>query len=150
MKTRKIYRDSLEEEITGPIKVSVTSDGHVVERYTLANGTKRYFATLAGTHWCAHGNSIAEAVADALFKDPVRRHSVDSLVADIREGGKSRKITLSEFRMITGACLVGCREALARAGKDGSPMTAIEIRNTVSRDWGNRLLSRLGWEEVKS
>lgn len=149
MKTRKIYRDFLQEEITGPIRVKTTSDGHVVECYRLANGTRRYFATLAGTHWCAHGSTIAEAVADAIFKDPARRPSVESLVASIRGDGRSRKITLSEFRMITGACMTGARDALARAGRDGSPMTAFEVRDLISRDWGNKLISRLGWEEVR-
>lgn len=61
MKTREFYRDGLTEEISGPIRVLKTSDGHIVERYTLTNGKKRYFATLAGSHWTAHGDSIAAA-----------------------------------------------------------------------------------------
>lgn len=150
VKTRKLYKDGLEEEITGPIRVKTTSDGHVIESYRLANGKRRYFATLAGTHWCAHGSSIAEAVADAIFKDPERRPSVESLVAEIQESGKSRKITLSEFRIITGACMIGARDALDRAGRDGSPMTAFEVRDVVSREWGNKLISRLGWGDAES
>lgn len=147
MKTRKFFRDGVEEEISGPIRVSTTSDGHVVERYTLASGKRRYFATLYGTHWCAHGDSIAEAVTDAMFKDPAQRPSIDALVKTIRAAGKGRKITLSEFRILTGACLMGCKAALERAGRDTSPMTATEIRDVVSRDWGNKLLKVLGYEE---
>lgn len=147
MKVRKFFRDGLLEDISGPIRISSTSDGHVIESYRLATGKRRYFATLAGTHWCAHGNSIAEAVADAIFKDPARRPTRDSLVREINAAGRSRKITLSEFRIITGACLVGCQDALKRAGKDGSPMTAKEIRDVVSRDWGGKLISILGWED---
>jgi hypothetical protein len=148
MGTRKLYRDGLEEEITGPIRVSQTSDGHTVERYTLANGKKRFFATLAGTHWCAHGDTIANAVADALWKDPERRPSMQSLVESVK-GNRKHKFTLNEFRLITGACLTGCRSALAQAGKDESPMTAFEIRDIVSREWGNKLISLLGWEGTK-
>jgi hypothetical protein len=146
MKSRKFYRDGLEEEITGPIKVKVTSDGHTVEHYKLSTGKRKYFATLSGSHWCAHGDSVASAVADALWKDPARRPTIDALKADIVKAGKKRKITLSEFRVLTGACLSGCRTALERAGRDDSPITAFEIRDHVSKDWGGKLLSALGWE----
>jgi hypothetical protein len=149
MKTRKIYRDGLEEEIIGPIRVIHTSEGHILESYKLANGKKRFFATLAGTHWCAHGDTIANAVADALWKDPERRPSMQSLVESVK-GDKKHKFTLNEFRLITGACLTGCRAALAQAGRDESPMTAFDIRDTVSREWGTKLISVIGWEGKKS
>lgn len=150
MKVRKFYRDGLEEEITGRIHVSVTSDGHTIEAYRLASGEKRFFATLAGTHWCAHGSTVAEAVTDAIFKDPNQRPSLEALVQLIKSEGRKRKITLSEFRILTGACLVGCQEALKLAGKDGSPMTAEDIRDHLSRDWGNKLIRVLGWDKVKT
>lgn len=149
VKTRKIYRDGLEEDVSGPIRVTATMDGHTIESYKLSNGKRRFFATLSGTHWCAHGDTVADAVADALFKDPKQRPSINSLVQSINADGKKRKITLSEFRVLTGACLVGCKTALDRAGRDGSPMTAIDIRDVVSRDWGNKLLAVLGWEGKK-
>ena len=146
MEARKFYRDGLTESIIGPVKVSVTSDGHTVERYKLASGKLRFFATLARSHWSAHGDSIASAVADALWKDPARRPSIDALKAEIKKAGKNRKITLNEFRVLTGACLVGCRTALESAGRDESPLTAFEIRDHISKDWGSKLLSVLGWD----
>lgn len=146
MKARKFYRDGLDEEICGPIKVRVTSDGHTIESYKDTKGRQRYFATLSGTHWCAHGDSVASAVADALWKDPKQRPSLDSLKVEINKIGKKRKITLNEFRMLTGACLSGCRSALERAGRDDSPITAFEIRDNISKEWGNKLISVLGWE----
>lgn len=146
MNIRKIYRDGLEEKTSGPIKVFQTSDGHTIESYKLENGKQRYFATLSGSHWCAHGDSIAQAVADAIWKDPKQRPSLESLVGEINKEGKERKITLNEFRVLTGACSVGCREALSRAGKDDSPLTAFEIREDISREWGNKLISVLGWD----
>ncbi len=150
MGERKIYRDGLTEAIVGPITASVTSDGHVVESYRLANGKRRYFSTIVGSHWCAHGDTVASAIADALWKDPERRPSAQQLINEINGDGKTRKITLNEFRVITGACLTGCREALKQAGKDESPMTAYDVRDTVSREWGAKLISMLGWEEVRS
>lgn len=146
MTTRKLYHDGLEEEISGPINVRVTSEGHTVESYKDSKGRKRYFVTLYGTHWCAHGDSVASAVADALWKDPARRPALDTLKAAVRKSGKSRKITLNEFRLLTGACLLGCRQALEKSGKDETPLTALEIRDTVSKEWGNKLLSILEWD----
>lgn len=147
MKARKLYRDGLEEEIVGPIRVSQTSDGHTVERYKLSSGKRRFFATLAGTHWCAHGDTVASAVADALWKDPAKRPSMEALRESIKKVGRIHKFTLNEFRVLTGACTAGCRSALSQANRDESPMTADDIRNVVSREWGNKLLSVLGWEE---
>lgn len=147
MKSRKLYRDGLEEDISGPIEVDITSEGHVVEKYKLADGKRRFFATLAGTHFCAHGDTLAQAIADAIWKDPAKRPSLEALKESIQAEGKSRKITLNEFRLLTGACQVGCRDALTRAGRDDSPLTAYEIRDYVSRDWGRKLLSVLGWKD---
>ena len=93
------------------------------------------------------GDTIAEAVADAIFKDPAQRPSLESLAKEIRAEGKSRKVTLSEFRMLTGACLTGCKSALERAGRDTKPMTAFEIRDIVSREWGEKLIRVIGWED---
>ena len=146
----KIYRDGLDEVISGRIKTLTTPEGHTVETYTLASGKKRFFVTLVGSHWCAHGDTIADAVADAIWKDPARRPSMQSLVDSIKKDGSDRKITLNEFRVITGACLVGCKQALLKAGRDETPITAYEIRDFVSVDWGNKLLSLLGWERVES
>lgn len=150
MEARKLFRDGLEEDVIGPINVSVTSDGHTVESYKLADGRRRFFATLAGSHWCAHGNSIAEAIADSLWKDPSKRPSMEALVGSIKKEGKTHLFTLNEFRLLTGACLTGCRSALEKVGRDDSPMTAYDVRDTVSKEWGTKLLSVLGWSEVTS
>lgn len=145
MVSRKFYRDGLEEEVVGKIKVNRTSDGHTIEGYTTKSGKKKYFATLCGTHWCAHGDTIAQAVSDAIWKDPSRRPSLEALVAEIRKEGKKRLITLNEFRILTGACISGCWEALSRANRDESPMTAFDVRDIISKEWGEKLISVLGW-----
>jgi ribosomal protein L5 len=150
MEARKFYRDGLEEKINGPVRVTTTSDGHVVESYKLSNGKRRFFATLAGSHWCAHGDSVATAIADAIWKNPQKRPSMESLVVSIKNDGTDRKITLNEFRALTGACLTGCRSALVSAGKDESPLTAKEIRDVISMEWGNKLISVLGWSDLLS
>lgn len=147
MNARKFYRDGLEEEITGPIHVNHTSDGHTIEKYKLSSGKRRFFVTLAGTHWCAHGDTIANAIADALWKDPIKRPSMEVLRESIKKKGRTHKFTLNEFRLLTGACITGCRSALSQANRDESPLTADDIKSIVSKEWGNKLLSVLGWEE---
>lgn len=146
MRARKFYRDGLEEEIIGEVITSETGDGHTVESYTTKNGEKKFFVTIAGSHLCAHGRSVAEAVADALWKDEKNRPPREELVKKIRAFGQSYKLTLNEFRHLTGACLAGCESALLRAGVKEREMTPAEIYTVVSKEWGRKLLDILGWE----
>jgi len=143
-----MYRDGIEMNIDPAfgIKVSKTRNGHAVESFKV-DGVRKYFVTLKDSPYCAHGSTVAEAVADALWKDPAKRPSLEGLAETIREAGKARKISLPEFRLLTGACSEGCRVAIKRAGVSGKPMTAFDIRDKVSKDWGDKLLSVLGWGE---
>lgn len=138
------YRDGLEEEIDGPPRVFKNGEGHTIEAYKV-DGKERFFVTLAGTHWCAHGNTLAEAIADAIWKDPARRPTLEALKAEIQKAGKERLITLPEFRVLTGACQTGCLEALKSKGMDGSPMTAHDVKRHFP-EWGQKLLDVLEWE----
>ena len=142
-----VYRDGITTKIDRPVKVFKTRDGHTVERFTL-NRKHTYFVTLKGTHWCAHGTTVAEAVADAYWKNPETRPSIEAVVSRVKKRGKTKKITLNEFRTITGACREGCRQALEKAGLSGTTaMTAFDIRDKVSAEWGEKLLSILGWTD---
>ena len=141
--TYKVFRDGLEEIADSPPFVSKTRDGHTVESYTI-DGVQRFFVTLAGSHYCAHGNSIAEAVADAIWKDEKQRPSLDALKSEIQKAGRERKITLQEFRVLTGACSVGCKAALKQVGLDGSPMLARDVAKHFP-EWGGKLLQVLEW-----
>lgn len=138
-----IFRDGLEERADGPPVVSATREGHRVESYRVG-GSDRFFVTLAGSHYCAHGNTLAEAIADAIWKDEKKRPSLEAIKESIRSDGKTRKITLQEFRILTGACQTGCQVALKNAGLDGSPMRASDIKKHFP-DWGAKLLKILEW-----
>lgn len=139
------YRDGLEEEIDGRPLVRYTREGHLVEEYKV-NGKTKYFVTLSGTHYCAHGETLAEAISDATWKDKSKRPSIEALKEEINEAGKSRKITLNEFRVLTGACAEGCRVALKRKGLDESPMVGPDILKHFP-EWGGRLYEVLEWEK---
>jgi hypothetical protein len=138
------FRDGLEENIDAAPKVTLTREGHVVEAYKV-NGTPRFFVTLAGTHLCAHGSSLPEAISDALWKDEANRPTLEALRDEIRDAGRGRKITLGEFKILTGACGDGCRIALERAKLDGSPMTATAILKHFP-EWGRKLMATLEWK----
>lgn len=139
-----IYRDGIFETLDGPVEISYTREGHLVESYK-SGGQQRHFVTLVGTHWCAHGDTVADAIADALWKDPKNRPSLESLRDDIVAAGKERLITLNEFRVLTGACMAGCRAALREKGLKAEAMTAFDVRDKVNQEWGNKLLDILGW-----
>jgi len=131
------FRDGLTQEIDTQVKVKTTREGHTVEEY-LVDGVKKYFVTLAGSHYCAHGSSVGEAISDAIWKDESKRPTLNDLKKEILAAGSERKITLQEFRVLTGACLEGCRIALTRAGLSGEPMLPKEILNHFP-DWGTAL-----------
>ena len=150
MKTRKFYRDGLEQEIVGSIRIKTTPEGHIAEIYKTSDGKQNFFVTLAGSHWCSHGSSLADAIGSAIWKDPTRRPSMQALAESIKSEGRTHKFNLNEFRLLTGACLSGCRDALSQKGRDESPMTALEIRDVISTEWGEKLLLVLGWKESSS
>ena len=131
------YRDGVSLCVEGKSKSYTTRDGHVVEEYT-SEGKRGYFVTLEGTYFCAHGETLDQAIADATWKDESKRPSLEELRNEINEAGKNRKISLNEFRIITGACSEGCRIALKRAKLDGSPMTLLEIKQHFN-EWGSTL-----------
>ena len=147
LKSRVFYRDGLEEIIIGDVSVRTRPDGFMVEEYALEDGQKRFFVIKPGTGLCAHGDTEAAAVADAIWKDEETRPQLEKLRDEIVKAGKDRKISLGEFRVLTGACAVGCREAIKKAGHDGSPLTAFEIAEKINREWGEKVISILGWEK---
>jgi len=111
-----IYRDGIEHALDkGGVKVRATSDGHVIESWK-SNGKRVYFANLYDSVYCSHGDTEAQAIADAIWKDPARRPSLEALVAEIKPELATRKITLKEFRLLTGACESGCRHFLRTHG----------------------------------
>lgn len=135
---RKIYRDGIEHTLDTVVKVQVTSDGHVIESW-LSNGKRVYFANLFNSVYCAHGDTRAQAIGDAIWKDPALRPSLDALVAEIKPKIQTRKITLKEFRLLTGACQSGCEQFLRSKGLGlGVEMTLAEFI-PIGGDWARKL-----------
>lgn len=138
------FRDKITIEIDSKPKRKVTRDGHTVEEY-LVKGKKKFFVTIAGSPYCAHGETIEQAISDALWKDETKRPNMEQVRDEIRDAGPKRLITKNEFRLLTGACSEGIRVALERAKKPEVPMTAKEILK-ISESWGKQLYLVLEWK----
>lgn len=135
---RKIFRDGIEHVIDGKVTVRMTSDGHVIESWK-SNGKRVYFANIANSVYCAHGDTPADAVADAIWKDPTRRPSLEALVAEIKPVVKTRKISLQEFRVLTGACESGCRSFLEQHGLATSVKMTLAEFMPIGGEWALKL-----------
>lgn len=140
----KLFRDGLEQEIDARPIMSRTAEGHAVETY-FVKGKKKFFVTLAGLPYCAHGATLAQAIADAIWKDEKQRPTLQAVKEIICKAGKLYKISVQEFRVLTGACSEGCAMALEKAGLDGSPMVIEDVVKYFP-EWGHKLQSILEWD----
>jgi hypothetical protein len=68
VKSGQIYRDGTAENFIGRVAILKTREGHIVEKYLTDSRSERFFATLYGSTLCAHGDTIADAVANAIAK----------------------------------------------------------------------------------
>ena len=72
-------------------------------------GNEHYIATVG---WAsAHGSTAAEAIEDARFK--LLESDQDDVVQEIRE---TQRVTVGQYRAITGACREGCRQWMVSHG----------------------------------
>jgi len=136
----KIYRDGVEHTLDSGsrVKSRTTPDGHVIESW-LSKGKKVFFANLAGSVYCAHGDSEAQAIGDAVWKNPALRPSMDSLVAEIRPIVKTRKITVREFQLLTGACTSGCTHFLSENNLASDTSMTLADFLPIGGDWARKL-----------
>jgi hypothetical protein len=136
----KIYRDGIEHILDKGCRVSIrtTSDGHVIESWK-ERGKRVYFANLSDGVYCAHGETQAQAIGDAIWKDPKRRPSLEALVAEIKPKIKTRKISIKEFQILTGACQSGCVHFLKTHNLPlDTEMTLTEFM-PIGGDWAKKL-----------
>jgi len=140
----EVFRDGITHIIDAgaTIKTRITPDGHTIESW-LSQGKTIFFANLADSVFCAHGNSEAEAIGDAIWKDPIKRPKMEALAAEIRPVVETRKITVQEFRLLTGACSSGCDTFLALHKLDRSTTMTLAEFLPIGGDWAQKLRSVL-------
>ena len=138
----KVFRDGLELEVKAPPRV-VIRDGHTCETFETDEGTT-WFVTLAGSPFCAHGESFHDAVIAAKEKQNPGAGKADAIVR-VQESGH---VSLTDFCSITGACRAG---AIAWAKQEGvSIKEKLTVKDALkrldkssSRSWGERLREEL-------
>jgi len=85
-----------------------------------------------GNHW-AHGKTVKEAIQDATDKAVIDMDQSE-VVAEIKASGK---VTLAQYRAITGACREGCRQFLQSIGKpDATELSIEEVKELVKGHYG--------------
>lgn len=136
----RVYRDGTSHSLDKGSKIFVrtTSDGHTIESWR-SEGKRVYFANLANSVYCAHGDTSAQAIGNAIWKDPKLRPPLEDLVAEIKPQIKTRKITVREFRLLTGACETGCRDFLVARGMNMSASMTLDEFIPVGGDWARKL-----------
>ena len=93
---------------------------------------KPYYLAKVGNHW-AHGKTAKEAIQDATDKAVIDMNQSE-VVDEIKASGK---VTLAQYRAITGACREGCRHFLQTIGKpDATELSLEEVKELVKGHYG--------------
>ena len=103
---------------------------------------KKYFVELSGIPSCAHGDTIEEAIEEAIEK----RDGIKPITDEERKkySASDFKFNVRIFRRLTKACKTGVNEWLRHKNLDPSVMMTIdEIREVVPSQWVDRLESAL-------
>lgn len=136
----KQYRDGLELNSKG--ESFTLGNEALIEVFYTDSGQKRYFATLLGRPFSAHGYTVEEAVEEAKIKRDGQRKLSEEEKSKLRADGY--KFSVLEFRRITGACNAGIDDWLKKRGLDRSvKMTIDELRTAGASDWAESLKQAL-------
>jgi len=140
MKRKIAYRDGIEMWTEG--EVFEAPGGEVIEvLYTKqVGGRKVFFAELQGEPACAHGETVEEAIEEALLK----RDGSKPLTEEEKKkySAENFKFSPSLFKRITGACNAGVNAWLEERGLDRSvKMTIQEFKDAGGGAWAKKLES---------
>nr|WP_299067097.1 hypothetical protein [uncultured Allomuricauda sp.] len=87
-------------------------DGFQVSEGKFFNRNKKCYVATKGD-FSAHGGSLREAIDDVNFKYLQENQSVEEIVSEVKEKGV---MNVGHFRLITGACRMGCKNFLDQKG----------------------------------
>lgn len=135
-KRYEAYRDGVLMYSTGEV---IDTPNAVIEVLYKNKSTdnKTYFAEIKGTTLCAHGDTIEEAIEEALYKDKNK-----TLTEADKEKYKNPeyKFSVPTFRRLTGACKTGIDAWLEEKGLDNSiKMTLSEFKRAGGKEWADKL-----------
>jgi hypothetical protein len=136
MKRKAAYRDGIAlftegEAVEGP-------NGEIIEILYNKQGKKSFFVELPGIPACAHGETIEEAIEDAIEKRDGEKPITDEEKQKYQ--AKDFKFSVRIFRKLTRACRSGVDEWLKQRGLDHSvKMTLEELRQAGGGPWAEKL-----------
>lgn len=129
------YRDGLLLYTEG--EVIETLDAVVEVLYSTKVSHERvYFAEIKNTTFCAHGDSVEEAIEDALFKDGTKK-----LTEEDRKKYQDAdfQFSVSLFRRLTGACKTGIAEWLKQRDLPATTKMTLSQFEKVGGEWADNL-----------
>lgn len=135
-----VYRDGVKFPLDSgsQVKTKTTRDGHLVE-YWASNGKNVYFVTLKNSVYCAHGDSLPEAIMSATWKDPTKRPDMKKLAKEIAADIENRKINVREFCYLTGACMAGTKQFLEQHNLPITVSMTIKEFKPIGGEWATKL-----------
>lgn len=131
-------RDGVEMWTEG--EVFTAPGGEIVEvLYETESSTeKKYFVELSGTPACAHGDTVLEAIDDAMDKRGEREPLSEDEKKEYR--ADNYKFSARLFMKLTRACKSGTRAWLKERGLPADvTMTIAEFRKAGGRQWADAL-----------
>lgn len=111
-------------------------DEFLIFQGSIFNTKEKCFVANRGKFF-AHGNSLKQAIEDVNFKFLQENFDLDKIVSDIKA---KQTISVSEFRLITGACKFGCESFMNQKG-----LTETEYPLNKALDL---LKGQFGWEKL--
>lgn len=140
---RTVFRDGLEIRTTAPPRL-VVREGHTCEVFKTDEGDT-WFVTLAGSPFCAHGESFHDAVTAAKEKQNPGAGKAEAVIR-VQESGH---VSLAEFCSITGACRAGATAWAKQEGLSIKEKLTVDdalkrLDKSSSRSWGETLREELG------
>jgi hypothetical protein len=106
------------------------------------NSKKNVYVVFKG-EFSAHGNSIREAKNDLEFKILSKNFNVDDLVNKIK---KENKVTINDYRLLTGACSSGVNNFLNENNVNVEEMSLNEAIELTNGAYGSERFKQLiGW-----
>jgi len=107
-------------------------DIKIINSEFLGSREKSYVAEK--DNYTAHGKTVKEAVADLKFKIMSETMSKGDIVEDIKSTGK---VTVGQYRLLTGACQMGCDHFLNEHNVKVTEMPIDEAKELIKGAYGS-------------
>ncbi len=120
------------DSIATIIKSTKTVGDFTIYEAETFNFKNKCFVAQKGEYY-AHGENIKQAVSNVNFKHLQDNVVINDLVKQIKQ---KQTITVEEFRLITGACSLGCKEFMQRNNLYGSEYPLQEALKLIKNQYG--------------